>query len=169
MSVHDLSEADLVDALDFLIEYVRYGEEGHASTWTDKDPVTQRLAEVLACILIKGSKEEYVWASIREYIEQKFQDPFRILPILTSSPELQQANEQAKILALTRLLLTEDQFIGLFTGFCESTMPEMYSESSVVGHAKRRGKVIKYLMRMHDSGVRFQLAMFPLQMLSPGH
>ncbi|KAE8305073.1 putative zinc-RING and/or ribbon domain-containing protein [Giardia duodenalis] len=168
MSVHDLSEADLVDALDFLIEYVRYGEEGHASTWTDKDPVTQRLAEVLACILIKGSKEEYVWASIREYIEQKFQDPFRILPILTSSPELQQANEQAKILALTRLLLTEDQFIGLFTGFCESTMPEMYSESSVVGHAKRRGKVIKYLMRMHDSGVRFQLAMFPPADVVPG-
>ncbi|EFO60942.1 Hypothetical protein GLP15_3299 [Giardia lamblia P15] len=168
MSVHDLSETDLVDALDFLIEYVRYGEEGHGSIWTDKDPVTQRLAEVLACILVKGSKGEYIWTSIREYIEQNFQDPLRILPILTSNPELQQADEQIKILALTRLLLTEDQFIGLFTGFCESIMPEMYPEPSIVGHTKRRGKVIKYLMRMHDSGARFQLALFPPADVAPG-
>lgn len=162
MSVHDLSETDLVDALDFLVEYIRYGEEGHGSIWTDKDSVTQRLAEVLACVLTKGSKPEYVWSSICEYIEQQqLQDPLRIFQTINSSLEMQQADEQVKILALTRLLLSEDLFINLFTGFCESTTPEMYPEPSVVSHAKRRGKIIKYLMRAHDVGARFQLSMLP--------
>ncbi|KWX15702.1 hypothetical protein QR46_0284 [Giardia duodenalis assemblage B] len=169
MSVYDLSETDLVDALDFLIEYIRYGEEKHDSIWTDKDPVTQRLTEVLACIFTKGSKQEYVWASIGEYVvQQQLQEPLRIFQAISSNSELQHVDEQTKILALTRLLLTEDQFVSLFTGFCESSTSEMYPEPSVVSHAKRRGKVIKYLMRAHDAGAKFQLAMLPPADVVPG-
>lgn len=169
MSVHDLSEADLVDALDFLIEYIRYGEEGHSTVWTDKDPVTQRLAEVLACVLTKGSKPEYVWASICEYIEQQqLQDPLRVLQTINSSLEMQQTDEQTKILALTRLLLSEDLFINLFTGFCESATPDMYPDPSVVCHVKRRGKILKYMMRAHDIGARFQLSILPSKDIVPG-